>query len=103
MNRINGLAPGLRVAVLMVVVAPCGSDELDTGDGQMESAQALQAAEGSEVTVRGHLIVDSGGNTLLCSVLAESLSNVEATESICWDLMRVLCQNRKRSRGRARY
>ena len=39
----------------------------------MEIGQALEAAEGSEVTVRGNLVVDSAGNTRLCSVLAESL------------------------------
>ena len=71
-GRMKGLALGLGVAALMVVVAACGSDELDTGDGQTEIAQALQAAEGSEVTVSGHLIADSDGNTRLCSVLAES-------------------------------
>ena len=103
MNRIKGLAAILGVAVLMVVVAACGSDRLDTGNGRMEIAQALEAPEGSEVTVSGHLIVHSDGNTRLCSVLAESLPNVEATESICWGLMRVLCQIRKRPRRQARY
>ena len=75
----KGLALGLGVATLMVVglacgagKTPAGSAELDTGDGQTEIAQALQAGEGSEVTVSGHLIVDSDGNTRLCSVLAES-------------------------------
>ena len=71
-GRMKGLVAVLGVAVLMVVVAACGSDELDTGDGQMEIAQALKAVEGSEVTVSGHLITDSDGNTRLCSVLAES-------------------------------
>ena len=41
--------------------------------GTSEIAQALEAAEGSEVTVSGHLIADSDGNVRLCSVLAESL------------------------------
>ena len=72
MNRMKGLAAILGVAVLMVVVAACGSNQLDTGEGQTEIAQALVAAEGSEVTVSGHLIVDSGGNARLCSVLLES-------------------------------
>ena len=81
MNRIKGLALGLGVTTLIVVglacgagKTPAGSDELDTGDGQMEIAQALQAAEGSQVTVSGHLIADTDGITRLCSVLAESLS-----------------------------
>ena len=79
MNRIKGLALGLGVATLIVVGLACGavntpagSDELDTGDGQTEIAQALEAPEGSEVTVSGHLIADTDGNTRLCSVLAES-------------------------------
>ena len=38
----------------------------------LEIGQALEAAEGSEVTVSGHLIVDTDGNTRLCSVLMES-------------------------------
>ena len=38
-----------------------------------EIGQALEAAEGSEVTVSGFLIADRDGNTKLCSVLAESL------------------------------
>ena len=71
-NRMKGLAAILGIAVLMVVVGACGSDELDTGGGQTEIAEALVAAEGSEVTVSGHLIADSDGNTRLCSVLAES-------------------------------
>ena len=79
MNRIKGIALGLGVATLIVVGLACGagqtpvsSDELDTGDGQMEIAEALEAAQGSEVTVSGHLIADSDGSTRLCSVLAES-------------------------------
>ncbi len=79
MSRINGLALGLGVAALMVVGlacgaedSPAGSDKLDTADGQTEIGQALEAAEGSKVTVSGHLIVDSDGNARLCSVLAES-------------------------------
>ena len=79
MNRIRGLAIGLGLATLMVVGlacgagdAPAGSDESDTGNGRTEIGQALEAAEGSEVTVSGHLIADRDGNTRLCSVLAES-------------------------------
>ena len=73
MGRMKGLAAILGVAVLMVVVTACGSKESVTGDRQTEIAQALEAAEGSEVTVSGHLIADSDGNARLCSVLAESL------------------------------
>jgi len=72
MGRMKGLAAILGVAVLMVVVAACGSNELDTGDGQMEIAQALEAAEGSEVTVIGHLFANRDGNARLCSTLLES-------------------------------
>ena len=38
----------------------------------MEIAQALEAAEGSEVTVSGVLIADRDGKTRLCSALLES-------------------------------
>ena len=38
----------------------------------MEIGQALEEAEGSEVTVSGFLIADRGGNTRLCSGLLES-------------------------------
>ena len=38
----------------------------------MEISQALEAADGSEVTVSGFLIADRDGNTRLCSVLLES-------------------------------
>jgi hypothetical protein len=56
----------------MVVVAACGSKELDTGGGQMEIAQVLEAAGGSEVTVSGVLIANRTGNSRLCSALLES-------------------------------
>ena len=72
MSRMTGLAAILGVAMLMVVIAACGSDKLDTGngptkigqasdeldsgEGPTEIAQALKAAEGSKVTVSGHLI-----------------------------------------------
>ena len=39
----------------------------------LEIGQALEAAEGSEVTVSGFLIADRDGNTRLCSLVAESL------------------------------
>ena len=68
----KGLAATIGIAALVVIVAACGSDEPDTGDGNMEIAQALEAAEGSEVTVSGALIADRDGNTRLCSVLLES-------------------------------
>jgi len=38
----------------------------------MEIRQALETAEGSQVTVSGFLIADKDGNTLLCSGLLES-------------------------------
>ena len=72
MNRMKGLAAILGVAALMAVVAACGSDELDTSDGPTVIGQALEAAEGSEVTVSGHLIANRDGTTRLCSVLLES-------------------------------
>ena len=72
MGRMKGLAAILGVAVLMVVVAACGSDELDIGDEQTEIGQALEAAEGSEVTVSGFLFADRDGSTRLCSGLLES-------------------------------
>ena len=94
MNRIKGLPLGLGVAVLMAVVAACEngaeptslSDEVPTlapptvgGTTPPESdppttsiGQALEAAEGSEVTVSGYLIADWDGNTRLCSGLLES-------------------------------
>ena len=72
MGRMKGLAAIFGVAVLIVVVAACGSKESVTGDRQTEIAQALEATEGSEVKVSGHLIVDSDGNARLCSVLLES-------------------------------
>ena len=72
MNRMKGLAAVLGAAVLMVVVVACGSDALDTDDGQMEIGQALEAAEGSEVTVSGFLIADRDGSTRLCGELLES-------------------------------
>ena len=71
-SRMKGFAAILGVTVLMVVVAACGSNELDTDDGPVEIAQALQAEEGTEVSVSGHLIGQRDGNTRLCSVLLES-------------------------------
>ena len=73
MSRMTGLAAILGVAMLMAVIAACGSDKVDTGDGPTGIAQALKAAEGSKVTVSGHLIAGRDGNTRLCSLLAESL------------------------------
>ena len=84
----------MAIAALMVIALACGSgaepaspdDEapapltagvttLKDSDSPSTSeiAQALEAAEGSEVTVSGHLIADGGGNARLCSELAESL------------------------------
>ena len=72
MNRMKGLAAIVGVAALMAVVAACGSNESNAGDGPTEIGQALEAAEGSEVTVSGHLIANRDGTTRLCSVLLES-------------------------------
>ena len=72
MGRVKGLVAILGVAVLIVVAAACGSNELDTSDGQMEIAEALEAVEGSEVTVSGFLFAARGSNTRLCSELLES-------------------------------
>ncbi len=62
---------------LLAVVVACGSDDTGgtkIGDGieRLEIGQALKAANGSEVTVGGFLIVDTDGNSRLCSVLLES-------------------------------
>jgi len=72
MGGMKGLAAILGIAVLMVVVAACGSNDLDTRDGHIEIAHALEAAVGSEVTVSGFLIANRDGTTRLCSVLLES-------------------------------
>ena len=94
MNKIRGTTTALGIAALMVIALACGNgagpaspdDEapapptagvttLKDSDSPSTSeiAQGLEAAEGSEVTVSGHLIADSDGNARLCSVLAESL------------------------------
>ncbi len=70
---IRYLLPGL----LLAVIVACGSDDAGgtiAGDGAelTEIGQALNAANGSEVTVSGFLIVDTDGNSRLCSVLLES-------------------------------
>jgi len=89
---IGGFAAIIGVAALMVIALACANgaepDEAPTPASPTaggttptdsspppvtEISQALEAAEGSEVTVSGHLIADSDGNTRLCSVLAESL------------------------------
>ena len=73
MSRMNfTLAALLLVIALSVACGGDDSNDLDTGDGQTEIGQALEAAEGSEVTVSGFLIVDRDGSTLLCSALLES-------------------------------
>ncbi len=64
--------------LLLAVIVACGSDDTGgtkAGDGAepTEIGQALKAANGSEVTVGGFLIVDTDGNIRLCSLLAESL------------------------------
>ncbi len=71
---IRYLLPGL----LLALIVACGGDDsggTKAGDGaeQTEIGQALNAANGSEVTVSGFLIVDTDGKIRLCSVLLESL------------------------------
>ncbi len=67
----------LIVLAAFAVVAACGSDDTGgttVGDAieRMEIGQALKAANGSKVTVSGFLIVDTDGNSRLCSLLLES-------------------------------
>ncbi len=67
----------LLSGLLLAVIVACGSDDTGgtkAGDGAelTEIGQALNAANGSEVTVGGFLIVDTDGNSRLCSVLLES-------------------------------
>ena len=67
----------LLTGLLLAVIVACGSDDTGgtkAGDGAelTEIGQALKAANGSEVTVGGFLIVDTDGNSRLCSVLLES-------------------------------
>ena len=92
MNKIRGTTTAVGIAALIVIALACGNTAGPTSpndeapptaggttptDSSPPSAtqigQALEAAEGSEVTVSGHLIADKDGNTRLCSVLAESL------------------------------
>ncbi len=84
MKKIKHFGIGLGLAALMVAAIACGAGEkqdqapdqpgsvADSGDRQMEIAQALGAAVGSEVKVSGHLVVDRDDSTRLCSLLAES-------------------------------
>ena len=70
----------------------------------MEISQALEAADGSEVTVSGFLIADKDGNTRLCSVLLESSPpqcGGDRINLLGFDASSV--PNLKRPRGRARY
>ena len=73
MRDLNFLALG----ILLVLAVSCGSDEDDSaragsGAERMEIGRALEAANGSNVTVSGFLIVDVDGDTRLCSLLLES-------------------------------
>ncbi len=73
----RGLIRYLLPGLLLAVIVGCGGDDIGgtkLGDGieRMEIGQALKAANGSEVTVGGFLIVDTDGNSRLCSVLLES-------------------------------
>ncbi len=73
MSRMRLILPVLLLIVTLLVA--CGdndNDKLDAGDKQTGIGQALEAAEGSEVTVSGFLVVDRDGNTRLCSGLLES-------------------------------
>ena len=66
----------LTAFLLMIILSSAcsgdGSDKLDELDVQTEIGQALEAAEGSKVTVSGFLVMDRDGNTRLCSGLLES-------------------------------
>ena len=91
MRKPRTVAAILVMVALLAMVAACGSDEArpetapgatvseesptPTGpnpQGTTEIGQALEAAEGSEVTVSGFLIADRDGNNRLCSGLLES-------------------------------
>ncbi len=91
MDTMKGLVGILGVAALMAVVAACGDSAGPTVPRDQATPtvaattptepdpppaadidQALEAAEGSEVTVRGFLIADTDGTSRLCSVLLES-------------------------------
>ena len=91
MRKPRTVAAILVMVALLAIVAACGSDEArpetapgptvsegsptPTGpnpQGTTEIGQALEAAEGSEVTVSGFLIADRDGNTRLCGGLLES-------------------------------
>ena len=91
---IRGFAAIIAVAALMVIGVACGDGAEPTSPGDKvptpapptageitptesnppttEIAQALEAAEGSEVTVSGFLVADRDGVARLCSGLLES-------------------------------
>ena len=64
----------LMLSLIALMVACSDSDSDNAGDGARVTSigQALAADEGSEVSVRGHLISDSDGRVRLCSLLLES-------------------------------
>ncbi len=73
----RGLIRYLLPGLLLAVIVGCGGDDIGgtkLGDvsERMEIGQALKAANGSEVTVSGFLIVNADGNSRLCGALLES-------------------------------
>ena len=69
----------IMALVIMLILAACGGQATRTAiptpkppPGTLEIRQALDVAEGSEIMVRGFLIVHRDGTTRLCSGLLES-------------------------------
>ena len=72
MSRMRFILPALLLVITLSVACGGDSNELDAVDRKTEIGQAMDAVEGSKVTVSGFLIVDRDGSTLLCSALLES-------------------------------
>lgn len=72
MSRMRFILPALLLVITLSVACGGDSNELDAVDRKTEIGQAMDAVEGSQVTVSGFLIVDRDGSTLLCSALLES-------------------------------